>query len=183
VKKNILTLCFIALIVCPVFSQVENSMDLSFNASTQGEMTLTFAPQWKFPFLQGESMLTRDNNIALSFTASISPITAGLTADTVLTVFPFLMFTAGARGNIGWNYNVFGLSLVGLGLNRRTNIDDPNDGVIGNGLDGLAWDTHMGTTLQFDFTAIFPGDWNHVVIQIYNEIQYFAYTNAIWNIK
>ena len=177
-KKIIALLLLTILISIPSFSQVENSMDLSFYASTKGEMILTFAPQWKLPFLQGESILTRDNNIALNLTTSISPITAGVTVDTVLTVFPFLLFTAGVRGNIGWNYDIFGMSLVGLGLNRRTNIDDPNEGVIGKGLDGLAWDTHIGTTLQFDFAAIFHGDWNHVVIQIYNEIRYFAYTKA-----
>ena len=173
------TILFLVLLsASPVFSEAESSMDLSFYASTKAEMILTFSSQWKFPFLQGESILTRDNNIALNISASISPITAGLTGSAVLTVFPFLTFTAGARGNIGWNYDVFGLSLVGLGLNRRTGIEDLNDGVIGKGLDGLAWDTHIGSTFQFDFGAIFPGDWNHVVLLAYNEIRYFAYTNA-----
>ncbi|MDR2543882.1 MAG: hypothetical protein LBC80_10610 [Treponema sp.] len=171
-------LCLTVLNANPVFSDSENRMDLSFYASTKAEMILTFASQWTFPFLQGESMLTQNNNIALNVSASISPIMAGLNGSTVLTVFPFLTFTAGARGNVGWNYDIFGMSLVGLGLNRRTNIDDPNDGVIGKGLDGLAWDTHIGSTFQFDFGAIFPGDWNHVVILIYNEIRYFAYTKA-----
>jgi hypothetical protein len=52
---------------------------------------------------------------------------------------------------------------------------DPKGGVSGNGLDGAVWNVHLGNTFQFDFAAIFPGDWNHVVVQIYNEIQYYAY--------
>jgi hypothetical protein len=67
---------------------------------------------------------------------------------------------------------------VGLGLNKRTSVDDPNDGVIGNGFDGVVWNTHAGATVQFDLAAFFPGDWNHIVMQIYNEVQYLAYTKA-----
>ena len=55
-------LCLTLLSASPVFSEAENSIDLSFYASTKAEMIFTFASQWKFPFLQGESMLTWDNN-------------------------------------------------------------------------------------------------------------------------
>jgi hypothetical protein len=79
----------------------------------------------------------------------------------------------------GWNYDLFGkIPLVGLGLNRKMNDDDSKDGVDGNGLDGAVWNVRLGNTFQFDFAAIFPDDWNHVVVQVYNEIQYYAYTNA-----
>jgi hypothetical protein len=79
----------------------------------------------------------------------------------------------------GWNYDLFGgVPLIGLGLNRKMNDGDPKDGVSGNGLDGVVWNVHAGNTLQFDFAAVFPGDWNHVVVQVYNEIQYYAYTKA-----
>jgi hypothetical protein len=158
---------------------VENRVDLSFYASTRGEMQVNFLPQWKFPFLQGNSPLTADNNIALKLDAALSPIWAGLTGDAVLTVFPFLSFTAGAAAGTGWNYDLFGeVPLVGLGLNRRTGTDDQNDGVMGNGFDGVVWDVHAGAAVQFDLAAFFPGDWNHVVMQFYNKIDYFAYTKA-----
>ena len=160
-------------------SAVENRIDVSFYASTRGEMQVNFLPQWKFPFLQGKTPLTSDNNIALKLDAALSPIWAGLTGDGVLTVFPFLSFTVGAMVGAGWNYDLFGrLPLVGLGLNRRTDPDDPNDGVIGNGFDGVAWDVHAGAMVQFDLAAFFPGDWSHVVMQFYNKIDYLAYTKA-----
>jgi hypothetical protein len=178
-KKLFATVCFALLIGSRVFPEAETRIDLSLYASTRGEMQFNFVPQWKFPFLQGESPLTSGNNIALKLDASISPISAGLTGDAVLTVAPFLLFTIGAAADTGWNYDLLGkIPLIGLGLNRKSNADDPNDGVIGNGFDGVVWNTHTGSTLQFDFAAFFPGDWNHIVIQIYNELQYIAYTKA-----
>jgi hypothetical protein len=111
--------------------------------------------------------------------ASLSQMWAGLTGDAVLTVFPFLSFNIGAMTGTGWYYDFFGkVLLVGLGLNHKINADNPNDGVIGNGLDGAVWNVHAGAMLQFDLAAFFPGDWNRVVMQIYNEIQYLAYTKA-----
>ena len=157
----------------------EGRIDLSFYVSTRGEMQVNFVPQWKFPFLQGDSPLTSGNNIALKLDTALSPIWAGLSGDAVLTAFPFLSFTAGAMTGTGWNYDLFDkVPLVGLGLNRRTGADDPNDGVIGNGFGGVVWDVHAGATVQFDLAAFFPDDWNHVVIQFYNKIDYFAYTKA-----
>lgn len=184
-KKNF-ALWFIACIVFQLFivggvlyAQEETSIDISFYASTLGEMQINFIPQWEFPFLRGKTPLTENNNIALKLDASLSPIFAGLTGDAVLTVAPFLSFTLGAKIGTGWNYDIFGkIFLVGLGLNQKTTADDPNDGVIGKGLDGVVWDVHKGTTVQFDLAAFVPGDWNHIVMQIYSEIQFFAYTNA-----
>jgi hypothetical protein len=178
-KKIIVVLCVAAFSGGAVFSQVETSADLSFYTSTRGEMQLDFVPQWEFPFLRGESPLTSGNHITLKLDASLSPIWAGLSGDAVVTVAPFLSFTLGAMTGTGWNYALFGkVPLAGLGLNRKTGADDPNDGVIGNGLDGVVWNTHAGVTVQFDLAAFFPGDWNHILMQIYNEVQYFAYTKA-----
>jgi hypothetical protein len=157
----------------------QNRMELSFYASTRGEMQVNFLPQWKFRCLQGNTPLTSGNNIVLKLAVSLSPIWAGLTGDAVLTVFPFLSFTAGAMTGTGWNYDLFGrVPLTGLGLNRRTGADDQNDGVVGNGFDGVLWDVHAGATVQFDLAAFFPGGWNHVIMQFYNKIDYLAYTKA-----
>jgi hypothetical protein len=178
-KIIVMVAVFMTFIADIAFSQVETSENLSFYASTRGEILLNFAVGWKFSFLQGEGPLTRGNNIALKLNTRFSPISAGLTGDAVLTVAPFLSFTVGAMTGTGWNYDLFGnVPLIGIGLNRKMNDSDQKDGVSGGGLDGAIWNVHAGNTLQFDFAAIFPGDWNHVVVQIYNEIQYYAYTKA-----
>jgi len=179
-KKLVAILAFVFFVGVFAFSQkVENRMDLSFYASTRGEMQVNFITQWKFPFLQGDHPLTSENNLVFKLDASISPIWAGLTGDAIMMVAPFLLFRIGAMTGTGWNYDLFGkVPLVGLGMNRKTSINDPNDGVIGNGLDGVVWDVHAGVTLQFDLAAFSPGDWNHFIIQYYNELQYTAYTKA-----
>jgi len=179
----------LVLIVCSVlqlllvegvlYAQEEMNIDLSFYASTQGEMRLNFVPQWKFPFIRGKNPLTEGNNITIKLDASLSTMFMGLTGNVVMDAASFLSFNIGASIGTGWNYDLFGKKpLTGLGLNRKTCADDPNDGVIGKGFDGLLWDAHLGTMIYFDFALIFPGDWNHIVIRLYNDLQYFAYTNA-----
>jgi hypothetical protein len=175
----VMVVVFTTFIAENAFSQAETGADLFLYASTQRELLLDFAARWKFPFLQGESPFTSGNNIALKLDANLSPLSAGLSGEAALTVAPFLSFTIGAMTGTGWNYDLFGeVPLVGLGLNRKMNDGDAKDGVSGNGLDGAVWNVHAGNTIQFDFAAIFPGDWNHVVVQVYNAIQYYAYTNA-----
>ena len=179
-KNFVIIVCFTVFVSIPVFSQTENDIDLSFYASTKGEMQLNFTPQWKFPFLQGSHPLTRENNIVFKLDTSLNPIWMGLTGDSILTIAPFISFRLGAMVGTGWNYNLFGKDhLVGLGMNRKTNINDPANSVaIGNGFDGIVWDVHSGSLLQFDLAAFFPGNWNHVVMQFYNQIDYFAYSKA-----
>jgi len=45
-------------------------------------------------------------------------------------------------------------------------------------LDAFLSPIWAGVTLQFDLAAFFPGDWNHVVMQFYNRIEYLAYSKA-----
>jgi hypothetical protein len=58
----------------------ESRIELSLYASTRGDMQVNFLPQWKFPFLQGKTPLTSDNNIALKLDAALSPNGQGLPA-------------------------------------------------------------------------------------------------------
>jgi hypothetical protein len=178
-KLIVMMTVFTTFTTAAAFSQAETKANLSLYTSTRGEALFNFAARWKFPFLQGENPLSSGNNLALKLDANLSPISAGLSGDAVLAVAPFLSFTFGAMTGTGWNYDLFGkVPLIGLGLNRKMNDGDSKDDVSGNGFDGAVWNIHAGNTLQFDLAAIFPGDWNHVVAQIYNEIQYYAYTKA-----
>jgi len=180
-KKYVMLFLLFSAFVGSCFAEetAENHIDLSIYASTRGEIQVNFTPQWKFPFFQGNSPLTSENNIILRLDADLSPIGTALSGDAILTVFPFLLLSNGAMAGTGWNYNLFGkFPLVGLGLNKRVNADDQNDGVIGNGFDGVVWNVHAGATVQFDLGAFFPGDWNHIVMQFYNRVEYFAYSKA-----
>jgi len=115
-KKCVMLFLFFSAFAGICFA-MESRMDLSFYTSTMGQMQVNFIPQWKFPFLQGNSPLTSENNIVLKLDAALSPIWAGLSGDAILTVFPFLLIRAGAMAGTGWNYDLFGkVPLVGLGL-------------------------------------------------------------------
>lgn len=181
-KKWIVILC-LGFSLYPLLAQDksngENRMDVSFYASTRGEMQIDFIPQWKFPAFQGEHPLFAENNVNLKLDFALSPIWLGFTTDVEFTVSPFLSFKTGGSIGTGWNYDLGGeFPLIGLGMNKRTNANETENGVIGNGFDGIVWDIHIGSMLQFDLAVLVPGDWNHVIAQIYNEMQYFAYTMA-----
>jgi len=123
----------------------------------------------KVPVMQGSGPLTKDNNITFSFKGSLAPVVAYVQAKTVLTPIAFLNFEAGYSIGTGWN----GLGFNGIGLN--------NDGS-GNPLEdsfaGAAMEAWVGGTFQFDFAALFPGEWNHVVTVANAKFQYINYTEA-----
>jgi len=141
------------------------------------EIKLGFTERLEFPFLQGESSLTENNNIALEIGAEISPISLNGTVEAVLTPIAFLQFNLGGRIGSGWNIQVFDSKIYGIGLNR------PNiDGIAehyGSAFDGLLWKTQIGTALQADLAVLYPGEWNHVVARSYHEINYKGYTKAM----
>lgn len=51
-----------------------SSGELTLQVSSLPEMKVNFTERFSFPFLQGESPLTADNNIGLALGAEISPI-------------------------------------------------------------------------------------------------------------
>jgi len=175
-RKNIVG--WLALIILlPLSVQVLAAQDheLLLQVSTLPEAKLSFTERFAFPFLQGESPLTQGNNVDLALGAEISPISLNAVAEAVLTPIAFLQFAVGGRIGSGWNLNLFGGDLYGIGLNA----DDAGKPVHdGSAFDGLLWKVQAGGTVQFDLAALFPGDWNHVVARSYHEINYKGYTRA-----
>jgi hypothetical protein len=153
---------------------VEAHTDLSLTTSSLPEAQIAVSQRFVFPVLQGESPLTNGNNLTLKLGANVSPISFNLLVDTVWTPVAFFNLSLGAKAGSGWNYPLFGSEMKGMGLHAA----GEDDGVDGSGLDGVVWNAHTGATLQFDLAAIFPGDWHHVVVQVYNEIAYLHYTKA-----
>ena len=64
----------------------------------------------------------------------------------------------------------------GIGINKKN--ADGTVFVAGSAFDGLLWNARIGGALMFDFAAIFPGDWRHVVLSAYNEFMYAGYSGA-----
>jgi hypothetical protein len=177
--KRIIVMCFA--LALPAWAEeppVEAHADLSLTVSSLPEAQAAVAQSFAFPFLQGEGPLVSGNNITLKLGANVSPVSCNILADAAWTPVAFFTASAGAKLGSGWNYPLFGAPMKGMGVYRRDSDKDPPEGVDGAGLDGVVWNAHAGATVQFDLAAIFPGDWRHVVAQVYNEISFQSYTGA-----
>jgi len=154
---------------------INSSSALTLQISTLPEAKLGFTQRFIFPFLQGFGPLTEGNNINLSFTAEVSPISLNGFVTAVWTPVAFFDLTAGGRIGTGWNIELFGNELRGIGLNRSAGGQSE---LSGSAFDGMLWKAQIGGAFQFDLAAIFPGDWNHIVARSYHEINYSGYTRA-----
>jgi hypothetical protein len=157
-------------------SAFTSSGEITLQVSTAPEAKLSFTERYVFPVLQGESPLTQDNNVGVALSAEISPISLNGIAELTWTPIAFLQLAAGGKIGSGWNINLFGSDVYGIGLNRS---DPVGSGVNdGGAFDGLLWKAQAGGAIQFDVAALYPGDWHHVVARSYHEINYKGYTRA-----
>ena len=152
------------------------SKELCLQTSSLPEAKLSFTEHFRFPFLQGESALTKDNNIDLALRAEISPVSLNGIAEAVWTPIAFFQLAAGGRIGSGWNIELFGSEIYGIGINRPDAADKAETS--GSAFDGLLWKVQTGAVLQADLAAVYPGDWNHVIARSYHEINYKGYTRA-----
>ena len=155
---------------------VSASNELILQVSSLPEMKLGYTRRYGFPFLQGESPLTENNDIGLALSAEISPLSLNGVAEAVWTPIAFFQLAAGGRIGSGWNIELFGGKSYGIGINRAD--INGNAEVSGSAFDGLLWKAQMGVALQADTAAIFPGDWNHVVVRSYHEFNHKGYSRA-----
>jgi hypothetical protein len=159
---------------------VVSRREAALTVSSLPEARLSFNQHFAFPFLQGEHFLTRDNNIRIRLGAELTPVSMNGLADVYWTPAAFFQVRAGTKLGSGWNISLFGAPVYGIGINRPGTAGTSPLAAekTGSPFDGLLWKVHGGGTLQFDFAALFPGDWHHVVFQSYHEINYRGYTAA-----
>jgi hypothetical protein len=157
--------------------EFSSSSELTLQASTMPGLKLGFTEHFYFPFLQGESALTKDNNINLALTGEISPVSLNGLAEAVWTPIAFFQLTAGGRIGSGWIIELTpGKKSYGIGINKADAFGKVEH--TGKAFDGLLWKAQAGAVLQADLAAVIPGDWNHVVARTYHEINYRGYTAA-----
>ena len=180
--KNIAVSIFFILSIVPAWADegqgVKNQTDVSLAITTEVAAMATVEHSFVFPYLQGTGPLTEDNNITVKLTSQVSPATFQFMTDAIWTPLAILNLSLGAEIDFGWNYTIFGSFVNGLGLYQRRYNETPEERAQGAGLDGIIWRVNSGATLQFDFAAVFPGDWNHVVISLANMVKYQNYTKA-----
>jgi hypothetical protein len=143
---------------------------------------LVFAQHFVVPFLRGDSSLTADNNIETTLAAELSPISLNGLADVTWTPAAFFQLAAGTKLGSGWNIELFGTPVYGIGINKpkaaALGAAPVTAEIAGAPFDGLLWNLHGGGALQFDLAALFPGDWHHLVFRSYHEISYRGYSRA-----
>jgi len=183
--KKIALLMILPFLAMSVFADeiigAETTSEVYLQLSTLPEAKLGFTQTFKFPFLSLDNPLMSGNNIKFSLTGEITPVSMNGSFKTVLTPIAFLEFSTGGLIGGGWPLELGGW-LYGTGLNLpKFNVSDNGfyEEYKGGALDAIHLKFFAGGTFQFDFAAIFPGDWNHVVMLSYHEINYFHNTSAL----
>lgn len=171
--KKIMLGLLLCVSLCSVLNAEEQNLgktglELNFVAATTKEAKAKIIGWVQKPFLTGSGPLLSGNNIRLRAAGEISPVSVNAVFDAVLTPIAFLNFSTAASIGSGWN----------IPIANGLRINSPVEGLTGNAFDGLVWSIKGGGTFQFDFAAVVPGDWNHVVLQTYHGLQYRANTAA-----
>jgi hypothetical protein len=161
-------------------SGITTSTDMNFSITSVPEVMLEVNREFVFPMFRGTGSLTADNNLTLTLTGDITPVSMNGAVSLTLTPVAFFQAIGGARLGSGWN--VPGLA-DGMGLNVRQSVvplgaAGPNGRIDGTPFDGMVWRVWGAGLFRFDLAAVVPGDWNHVVFQTRQEFNYRAYTRA-----
>jgi hypothetical protein len=160
----------------------KDSTELEVQVSSRPELKFKVIETMTFPFLRGDGPLTEGNNIKAVLSAEVSPVSINGIAEALWTPAAFFQVAAGAKAGTGWNINLFGNGIYGIGINAPGAEKDAKgrskSEVRGESFDGLLWSAWGGGALQFDLAALFPGDWNHLLFRTYHEARYAAYTRA-----
>ncbi|MFA6508377.1 MAG: hypothetical protein WCT14_19915 [Treponemataceae bacterium] len=155
----------------PNYSMISGASGQRDLGSTWGgaEAKAAFSISERVPFFVGEGPLFSGNSIKGKFTFELSPVSVNGIGQISFTPIAFLVFDTGAGIGTGWSIGPF----RGLGLNLPTgdDIDLTNFG-------GAVWGVWGAGTFQFDFAAVAPGQWNHIVLLATAKVEYKAFTGA-----
>jgi hypothetical protein len=149
--------------------------DINFVLATTLETKLSVSESVTVPFLVGEGPLFSGNNVKLTGTAEFSPVSLNGAFGVAWT--PVAVLQLYGRATVGTGWNIPGLA-TGLAMNVPSDTGDKKGVKVNKDFGGAVWGAKGGATVQFDFAAIFPGEWNHVVIQSSHEARYRAFTGA-----
>jgi len=165
-KKKLVVLCMSLSVLASLMAAEQKDTpdpvtELSLTVATTLEMQLNLKHERFF-----------SDKLKAAFSCAVSPVSVNVDAETAWTVLPFLELSGGARAGTGWN--------IPLADGLRFNQPDGSGGnrLIAGDFDGLVWSMRAGGALQFDWAAIRPGDWNHILFRSYHGLRYRAWTAA-----
>ncbi len=156
---------------------VLSSVSLAADGVTSVKLLGSDIPELKFEgsytytmdMLQGEGMLTQNNNLKVKTTLGVSPIASTLTVDAILTPIAVAELSLGGSIGTGWHFSLMDNDGLLIG---------PSDPMNSDSLGGVYLKGKAGAAFQFDTGAIFEGEWKSVLMRTYQEINYQLYTGA-----
>jgi len=167
-KSLILTAIFFA---AGFSSTISAQQSTTRSADQKNEVSLTAStrPELQAKYLR---LITIPHNVELRAGASLTPVSINALCDTIWTPLPFAQLVASASAGTGWNTP----AADGLRANRREGAHGSR--LSGGNFNGAVCSAGPGGALQFDYAAIVPGKWNHIVARSYHTVYYRALTSA-----
>ena len=134
------------------------------------ELKATLSHSRTYGFLQQDNALMRNNFLAFEVAGELSPVSMNASAAMVFSPLAFLEFETEIKAGTGWN-----IGFNGLGRNLP---GPENDSSRAEPFSGLVFSARQSAMVKFDFGAVFPGKWTHVLVAAKGGVEYKAYTNA-----
>lgn len=162
--RNVLTLACLGLACAGIVTADEapsSRTQLSLTAATTMEVQTKIAYDYAVI-----------DNLKLKLSASFSPVSVNTSAGAIWLPFPFLELAFNSTIGSGWNIPI----ADGLRINQREGTNDNE--LVDAAFDGLVLGVEGGAAFQFDYAALVPGDWNHILFRTYHGLKYQAFTAA-----
>lgn len=168
-------ICIFCLFTASTLFAQDGKISIQILGSSAPKLQARLNYEKSFPFLQTASPLRSDSNIKFKASGRISPVSLNATADLVVTPLAFLELSAGGQFGLPWSLSLPLLGdLDGIVVSREAGIQAAE----GDSLEGVYCLGRVGGALQFDLAALVPGEWNHVVLRAYQELQAKGYSGA-----
>jgi len=149
-----------------------DSLSLGLTVSSLPEAQAAINYSVTVPILRGSNFLTRGNNLKTSVFYNITPVSMNAGLDLILTPIAFAQIKAGASLGTGWNFPAVNLAPHAWGINQPQ--VDGTGLIDGKPFEAVISEFYGGAVLQFDVGAVVPGDWTHLLIQVYQGLSYRA---------
>ena len=134
------------------------------------EARVTGKMDYKIPTPFGTNGLVKGNNVTITPSLELSPVTIMPQLFVSFTPIAFLKFTTSAKIGTGWEF----IGIKGMGI-----LDSAENGYASlNPFENYFYEFRFTNLFQFDLGAIIPGDWTHVVTQATYEIMYTGLTGV-----
>ncbi len=153
---------------------ITSTTNIEFTCSSILEAQAVLSKTISIPCMQGTSSLTADNNIQLIPAFQLSPVSVNGDFQAIWTPIAFFQIIGEGKIGTGWNIPIAN----GLCINKKTNSTSHDSELVDESFGGAVWSVKGGGLFQFDFAAISPGDWHHIVFQTEHLIYYRAFTGA-----